>query len=296
MNWRVTVRLTVQERGGWGMIKLPREVTAMRTVQTFLKVGSCSETLSNVLNRAYDHPLYHEEHGALPFAGGIMQHGKQCGVIWGSVLAAGAQAFHIYGPGARAETAAILAAQELVEAFELENGNKNCIDLIETDWNNPGQVVRYFLRGGFFKCYGMTARFSGKAYQQINTILETEPQDIPETPVSCATVVAKQLGVPDLHTVTAAGLAGGVGLSGGGCGALAAVIWIRSMNRSRETDGKLEIKSPQVMELVDRFLEQTDGEMECSAICGRRFSSVEDHAAHLREGGCSELLDALVDA
>ncbi|MCB2197939.1 C-GCAxxG-C-C family protein [bacterium] len=278
------------------MIKLPKEVTAMRTVQTFLKVGSCSETLSNVLNRAYDHPLYHEEHATLPFAGGILQHGKQCGALWGSVLGAGSQAYHIYGEGTRAETASILAAQELVAAFERDNSVLNCIDLIQADWNKPGQVVRYFLRGGFFKCYGMTARFSGIAYQQINATLEKEPDHVPEGPVSCSTVVARRFGVPDLHAVTVAGLAGGIGLCGGGCGALATAIWIISMNKSRATDGKVEIKSAKAQELIARFLQKTGGEMECSAICGKTFQTIDEHAAHLREGGCSELIELLVEA
>jgi hypothetical protein len=39
-----------------------------------------------------------------------MQHGYQCGMIWGATLAAGAQAYRLLGPGPQAETAAIIAA------------------------------------------------------------------------------------------------------------------------------------------------------------------------------------------
>ena len=42
------------------------------------------------------------------------------------------------------------------------------------------------------------------------------------------------MGVSEMHTVMAAGLAGGIGLSGGACGALGAAIWINGMNDSQE--------------------------------------------------------------
>ena len=45
-----------------------------------------------VVDRSFDQPSELEEHAAGPLAGGIMQHGYQCGMIWGATLAAGAQA------------------------------------------------------------------------------------------------------------------------------------------------------------------------------------------------------------
>ena len=89
----------------------------MGTVGAFLKGRACSDTLLNVLNRVFDEPMKSEECAAMPLAGGMMQHGYQCGMIWGTTLAAGAQAYRLFGPGAQAETRAIVAAQGLVEAF-----------------------------------------------------------------------------------------------------------------------------------------------------------------------------------
>jgi len=51
-----------------------------------------------VLNNAFDHSLETEENAAMPLAGGIMQYGYQCGMIWGATLAAGAQAYRLLGP------------------------------------------------------------------------------------------------------------------------------------------------------------------------------------------------------
>ena len=33
----------------------------------------------------------------MPLAGGFMGYGYQCGMLWGAVLAAGAQAYRIFG-------------------------------------------------------------------------------------------------------------------------------------------------------------------------------------------------------
>ena len=69
----------------------------------------------------------------MPLAGGIMQHGYQCGMIWGATLAAGAQAYRLFGPGPQAETAAIIAAQRLVESFRTRNKHINCLEITEID-------------------------------------------------------------------------------------------------------------------------------------------------------------------
>ncbi len=101
------------------------------------------------------------------------------------------------------------------------------------------------------------------------------------------------MGASDLHAVMAAGLAGGIGLSGGACGALGAAIWILEMNRVKDGTGKVEFNSPEATEAIDRLLQSSDGEFECAKIVGRRFEDVADHAAYLRAGGCARIIEAL---
>jgi hypothetical protein len=101
------------------------------------------------------------------------------------------------------------------------------------------------------------------------------------------------MGASDLHAVMAAGLAGGIGLSGGACGALGAAIWIIEMNRVQEGTGKVEYNSPEATEAIDRFVQSTDCEFECSKIVGRKFENVADHAGYLRDGGCAKIIEAL---
>lgn len=111
--------------------------------------------------------------------------------------------------------------------------------------------------------------------------------------MSCAALLARKMGASGMHAVMAAGFAGGIGLSGGGCGALAAAIWVIGMNQLKEGAAKLDFKNPRALEAVDRFLACSGQEFECSKISGRGFENIGDHAAFLRDGGCSQIIDAL---
>ena len=100
------------------------------------------------------------------------------------------------------------------------------------------------------------------------------------------------MGVSDMHTVMTAGFAGGIGLSGGACGALGAAIWIIGMNNPEDAK---KMSNPKVTEVIDRFIksETVDFRFECSEIVGRKFENIGDHAAYLRDGGCSEIIEVL---
>ena len=99
----------------------------------------------------------------------------------------------------------------------------------------------------------------------------------------------------ELQATMAAGFAGGIGLSGGACGALGAAIWLLGI-KGREAGLKRKVINKQVEALTERFLKRADYEVECSEIVGRTFEGVDDHAAYVRGGGCAELIDALVAA
>jgi hypothetical protein len=275
------------------MTKAKSGVSSIGTAGTFLIVGTCSEGLFYVLDRAFDHPLKLEGRAAMPFAGGMMLRGYQCGLLWGATLAAGAYAYRLLGPGPQAETKAIILAQRLVESFRARNDNINCLELTDTEWQKPMQVLRYFIKGGPIGCFRMAVRYAPEAYSEINTALFEKHIQAPSPPVSCAAMLAQKMGVSDMHTVMAAGLAGGIGLSGGACGALGAAIWIIGMTSGNEGVGKIEFKSPRAIDAIDRFMKSADYEFECSEIVGRRFENVGDHAAYLRDGGCSKIIEVL---
>lgn len=248
-----------------------------------------------MLDRAFEHPLELEENAAMPFAGGIMQYGYQCGMIWGATLAAGAEAYRRHGPGPKAEAGAIHAARRVVDSFRTRHDEINCLEITDLDRSSSNwKMINHFLiKGGTIECFRMASWYAPLAFDEINSALSEEGIEAPSPPVSCAAMVARQMGESDLHAVMASGFAGGIGLCGGACGALGAAIWILGMKIGEEKGGRIGFKDPRTQEVVDRFLKLTDFRFECSEIVGRRFEDVDDHAGYLRDGGCSELIDLL---
>lgn len=278
------------------MSEAKNKISTLGMVKRFVLSGdACSGTLCQVLDRAFDHPLLEEEKAAMPLAGGILQNGYQCGQIWGAALAAGARAHQLLGAGPQAEARAIASARRLVELFRAQNEDINCLELTDTDKRSSALqlTVYFFLKGGSIRCGRMAARFAPAAVDEIGAALSGGDAETPPAPASCSAMLARRLGASDLHAVMAAGLAGGIGLSGGACGALGAAIWIMGMTSLEAGAGRLEYKAPAALDLVEQFLKCTGHEFECSEIVGRKFESVGDHAAYLREGGCSKIIEVL---
>ncbi len=251
----------------------------------------------SVVDDSFNHPLPLEEHATMPLAGGIEQMGYQCGQLWGAALAAGAEAYRLFGPGPRAETAAVIAAQRLVDSFQTSYTSINCFEVIELDWKNAQgkQVLKFFLKGGPIRCFSMTAGFARATRREIDASFSDDELEAVEPPLSCTALLARTMGADDRHAVMAAGLAGGIGLSGGACGALGAAIWLTEMARMTEGNSTVEFNSPEATATIDRFVQSTGCEFECSKITGRRFETVGEHAGYLRAGGCAQLIAALAD-
>jgi len=250
-----------------------------------------------VVDHSFDHPMQIEENATMPLAGGIVSMGYQCGMLWGSTLAAGARAYQLYGPGSQAEAEAIIAAQRIIESFRTCNKNKeiNCLEITELNMQKPKGILKFFLKGGPVGCFRMAARYAPVAYNTINNALYRDGIQVPDVLVSCAAMVAKKMGVSDMHATMAAGLAGGIGLSGGGCGALGAAIWITRINGLKEGASNKEINL-KISDMLDKFIRSTDFQYECSGIVGRKFEDYNDHAAYLHNDGCSEIIELLADS
>ena len=252
-----------------------------------------------VLNNAFERSMETEEHAVIPLAGGIKQHGYQCSMIWGATLAAGAQAYRLFGSGPQAETMAIIAAQRLVEAFRDLNNDINCIERTGIDKSSTAMqmFIYFFIKGGTIGCLRMAIRYGKKAFGEINTAFSEKNIETSSPPISCSTILAQKMGATDEQSVMAAGFAGGIGLCGGACGALGAAIWIIGINtqKERDVDNLWNDKTfnAKVDDLIDRFLKITDYEFECSEIAGRRFDSIDDYTGYLSNGGCLKIIDVL---
>ncbi len=233
----------------------------------------------------------------MPLAGGIANLGYQCGMLWGAALAAGARAHQLYGSGPKAETAALAASQRLVKTFHGHSKNEiNCLEI--SDLNMQGEIdaksiFKFFIKGGPIGCFRMAASYAQDVRNEFDNIFSEEPSEAPASPVSCASMLAKLMGLSGLHQVMAAGFAGGIGFSGGGCGALGAAIWIKGLEEPVEVEG-FSYSGTWVNEKIEEFLELSDYEFECSAITGRKFENVADHADFIKSGGCSKIIAGLV--
>ncbi|MFC1996563.1 C-GCAxxG-C-C family (seleno)protein [Chloroflexota bacterium] len=246
----------------------------------------------SVVDDSFDNPLRTEEKATMPLAGGIANMGYQCGMLWGAALAAGAQSYRLYGPGPQAEAEAIAATQKLVKTFCARTNNINCLEITELDMQKGSGILKFFLKGGPIGCFRMAAGYAREAYGEIYSAFSEEQVTAPSAPVSCASMLAEKMGVSEMHAVMAAGLAGGIGLSGGACGVFGAAIWISGMNRPAEPDG-FSFSDTWVGDMTERFLESSDYEFECSEIVGRRFENIGEHAAYINNRGCAEIIEAL---
>ena len=195
---------------------------------------------------------------------------------------------------ARAEVKALLASQKLVETFRARAKEINCAEITELEWKRPsgGQVVKFLARGGPIGCFRLAADYAQIAFDTINNALDEQQLSTPAQPVSCTALLAQKMGVSEMHVVMAAGLAGGIGLSGGACGVLGAAIWLRGIN-TLKNGGKLSFDLNASSEEMERFLASADYEFECASIVGRKFEDVADHAQYVREGGCAKIISAL---
>lgn len=250
----------------------------------------------SVVDGSFDHPLKLEEEATASLAGGIMMYGYQCGMLWGAALAAGAQVYRLFGPGTQAETGAMMAAQRIVQSFRSHTNNEiNCDEITHLNMKGKSDVLpvlKFIVKGGPIGCFRMAAEYAPDVYREINSALSEKYIEAPSLPVSCTAMLAQKMGVSEMHTVMAAGLAGGIGLSGGACGALGAAIWILGMNgRMEQVDYK--VINSWIADTIERFLNSTDFEFECSKIVGRLFENISDHAQYLRDGGCANIIEAL---
>jgi hypothetical protein len=236
-----------------------------------------------------------EERAAAPLAGGMML-GYQCGQLWGAALAAGAQAYRLFGAGPLSQARAVIASQRILETFRLQNRAINCLEITQIDLTSPSmrKILSFLIKSSVTgSCFGMAARVAHAAFRGINTAFSEEYTKAPSAPLSCSAMLAQKMGLSDMQTVMVAGFAGGIGLSGSGCGALGTAIWVVGMRDVKEQVAMDGIKNPRVSDLTDSFVELSDHKFECSKITGRKFENINEHAAYVQAGGCAKIIDGL---
>ncbi len=265
------------------------------TKRVFMKKGTCSRAFSYILNREFGHPLENEEHAADPLAGGILQQGYQCGMLWGASLAVGAEAFRRSENRDKAIGMAIKATQHIMKSFINRTNTADCSEITACDWSNKFSIAKYFFSGKFWACYKLADKWAPDAIRSATEGLSLDQTDLPKQPISCASEVVRKMGGSDEEMVMVAGFAGGLGLSGNGCGALAAAIWMSTLARVREQNYKTSFSDPISEKILKAFYEAADYEMECKNITGKCFKSIDDHTEFIENGGCDKLINSFAD-
>jgi C_GCAxxG_C_C family probable redox protein len=263
------------------------------TKWVFFRQGTCSRTMFHLLNHEFDHKYDEEERAVDPLAGGIMQEGYQCGMIWGAAMAVGAEAFHRNDNLDDAIASAIEGSREVLTSFANKAGSPDCGIITKTDFNSKRQIFKYMFTGKFIKCYKLADNWAPEAIEAAKAGLSTNHKESSKPVISCASEVLKKMGGTDEEMALVAGFAGGVGLTGNACGALAASVWKTTLDWNRKHPGKSVYFNPEAKKKVAEFKKATDGEFFCHKICGRHFTSVAEHAEFIKKGGCDKLIDLL---
>ncbi|MBN2773977.1 MAG: C_GCAxxG_C_C family protein [Prolixibacteraceae bacterium] len=275
------------------MKTIKKETVKLKAKRTFLKKGTCSRTFFYILNREFGYPNDNYETAVDPLAGGIVQQGYQCGMLWGAAMAVGAEAYRRYPDMDEAIAVAVSATRIVLDSFKNKAGSIECGEITNTNWSDKYGMLKYFLSGKMVGCFRLAGKWAPNAVEAAKKGLDSKEIKVPEKATSCASELIKKMGGTDEEAVMAAGLAGGLGLSGNGCGALAAAVWMKTLDRVRKGEWKYMVDDPLQEKIIDSFFKITEYKIECSKITGQMFETFEEHSEYIKNGGCKKIIETL---
>ena len=277
------------------MGKIASERVKLKAKRTFIKKGTCSRTFFYLLDREFGHPRDEEEKAIDPMAGGILQQGYQCGMLWGASMAIGAEALRKSKNPDQATGLTILATQHVMVSFVDRTESIECEDITQCDFSNKKSFLKYMLSGKFVNCFKLAGKWAPEALDAASAGLGQDLKGLPQQTLSCASEVVRKMGGSEEEMLMVAGFAGGLGLSGSGCGALAAAVWKNALIHNRKETGKSASYDPNTDPTLKAFYEETDFEMQCDTICGQRFQTLDEHTEFVKKGGCKKLIGVLAN-
>lgn len=265
----------------------------LKAKRTFIKKGTCSRAFFYILNREFGHPRDQEEAAADLLAGGILQQGYQCGLVLGAAMAVGAESYRRCDTLDRAIGLSVSTTQSIQQSFINRTGSIECEEITNCDFTNKASFAKHMLSGKFVSCYILSGKWAPEAVDTAYKGLSLDQSLLPQKALSCASELVRQMGGSEEEMAMVSGFAGGLGLSGNGCGALAAAIWMNSLLRNRKQAGKSTMKNPEAEKILKTFYEETDYEILCDKICGQSFKTLEEHTTFIEDGGCKKLISVL---
>jgi hypothetical protein len=181
-----------------------------------------------------------------------------------------------------------------------KTGTPNCKEMTCCDFSSPFGLVKYLIMNvtkGLTNsvCFNVAEQWIPEAARLVQNEIAKEQKNPTDKASSCASQVVILLGGNDEEAATVAGFAGGLGLSGNACGALAAAVWFNLLSWCRENPGKTPsyFSNKIVKRILKKFFELTENKIVCADICGRTFKTVDEHTEFVKKGGCVEIINAL---
>lgn len=275
----------------------------------WLRCVGCAEASVTTQMRGLqlEEPAYEQALHSL--SGGFMHLGHVCGLLTGAVVAAGFVARARFDDDDTRAGATLYAAIQLARAYPELSGSVNCREITEVPLTTLVQRLRYLQAGKARLCGHLHLKWAPQAHELIDRALtEFGARRLPREHTNCAVRTLEKLvsstGMNQEDSVLLAGLAGGVGLLGNVCGALAAGVYAMSVSHYLEQPGKRrdsrmrgsleELAGTRYRgaatrlrtEFVDRY-----GSELCVQIAQRGFQVAEGHSAFIQQGGCHEVIE-----
>ena len=261
------------------------------TKKIFLKKGACSHTFFHILNREFDNNKPVEERATDPLAGGILQMGHQCGMLWGSSMAVGQEAYRRTDTIDQALALAMKATQHLMRSFHDRTRSHHCSDITETDFSKRLHMLRYMIFRAH-SCFSLAKHWTADAIKAAKEGLSSS-SPLPNKCLCCTSELVKKMNGSSEQMATVAGLAGGMGLSGNACAALSTAIWMKAMKWCKDNPDKSLYNYPEGRNILEAFYKVTGNTIECKEITGKRFENIEEHTEFIENGGCKDIINEL---
>lgn len=273
-----------------------QEVSPNDGRKVFKKLGTCSRTFFYLLNREFGQNNETDERAADPLAGGILQKGHQCGMLWGSSLAVGAEAYRRCDNTDHATAVAIRATQSVMASFSEREKTINCRDITHCDFKSKWSFAKYFFSGRFLYCFKMAQNWAPEAVNSAKDGLIENKDVLPKHSMSCASEVLRKMGASEKEIIMVAGFAGGLGLSCDACGALSAAIWYNTLGWCKDITEKSPLINPNAVKTLKSFENTVADKILCTELTERSFKTIEEHTEYIKSGGCDKLIIALAES
>ena len=288
---------------------MPSSLNEKLILDWFYRTIACSEVLFTLLNRGANIEMETEEQAAHALCGGVLSQGHACGQLWGAALATAVRAQERFRDPGTAGAATLFVTCRLADEFRSVAGSLDCHEIIEGSLTTKGAKIKYLVSGKPQRCREIAVKWVPFADELIDRLLgEFDPETLKEKPANCAMKTMCALGF-EKDAVLAAGFAGGVGLKGNVCGALAAGIFALGLRfyrrRRRPRDSALkallqeagigDTSSRAATRLLDAFRGEY-GTPLCAGLVRRGFKSIDDHSRFVTAGGCCDLINSISES